>query len=155
MNCLRALFALFTGCLVLSGCNLIADSGEDPSGWHVEPGAIIFYGDTSAVELTADTVRVGASLRIGATTFGGGCTRKAGMRVEVHDFRAVLTPLDSVYTPGPNEACTDELKRISHRAEVVFARVGEAHVVVQGIGRGPDFGGVEKVQLERTVAVVE
>lgn len=141
--------------LLFSGCQFLDGSGEDRSGWEVQPGAIVFHGDTSTVTLAADTVQVGQPLRVTATTFGDGCAHAAGMRAEVNGLSAVLTPLDSAYTPRPNEACTLELKEMNHRADVTFATPGDARVVIRGVGRGPRFEGSEEVRFERAVVVVE
>lgn len=139
--------------LLLGGCNVTENVGEDPGRWTVESGVLVFYGDTSDVDLAADTVQTGEQLRVRATTFGNGCVRGSGMRTEVEGRRAVLTPLDSVYSPGPNEACTDELKVIRHTGEVSFKRAGAARVVIQGKRQGRDIDGSEDIQLERTVVV--
>ena len=148
--------AFLAGCLSLGGCGLLSDSHDEGGRWEVQPGDVVFYGDTSAVELASDTVRAGAPLHVSATTFGNGCTRPAGMRAEVRGLEAILTPLDSVYVPGPNEACTLILNVLDHRADVAFERAGEARIVIQGMGRGPSFEEpAEAVRLERTVVVVE
>ena len=154
---IRFFYAFLAGGILLGGCGLLAgsDDEDEVSGWAVRPGAIVFYGDTSAVELSADTVRVGQPLRVSATTFGGGCTRAAGMRTGVRGLQAALTPLDSVYTPGPNEGCDDILIALEHSVEVAFERAGEARVVIRGVEQGPGTRGSEEVRLERTVVVVE
>lgn len=152
----QSIAAFIAGILLLGACNLFNDFSDNSSRWQVRPGAIVFYGDTSAVGLAADTVQAGVPLRVSATTFGGGCTRPAGMNVEVHGLEAVVMPLDSVYTPGPNEACTMELNEFDHSAEVIFEQAGEGRIVVQGVKRGPDVDeSGEVVRLARTVVVVE
>lgn len=154
MNRSHPLLALFVGLLLAGGCDGLDSPEENQGEWHVERGTIVFFGDTSAVEFAADTVRVGQSLRVTATTFGDGCTEKAGMLAEVQGLRAVLTPLDSVFIP-PDKACSDELKELSHSAEVAFETAGEARVIIRGIGRGSSGNDSEEVELERTVVVVE
>lgn len=145
--------ALFVGFVLLSGCHIVGNGDEDRGQWTVESGALVFYEDTSSVELAADTVQVGEPLRIRATTFGGGCTRGAGAHAEAEGLRAAFTPLDSVYTPGPGEACTQELNVITHTAEVSFKRAGVARVVIEGVRQEQDVDGSEEVQLERRVVV--
>jgi hypothetical protein len=77
------------------------------------------------------------------------------MSVYTNGLRAVFTPLDSVYTPGPTEACTMILKEMTRSAEITFERAGEASIVIEGIGEGPSVDGSEEVHLERAVVVVE
>lgn len=146
---------LFLGAsLLVTGCGSV-ESSDDQGQWQIQPGAIIHYGDTSTVDLSTDTVQVGQPLHVSATTFGGGCTRAAGNRTETDNRNAVLTPLDSVYRPGPNEFCTLELKTLDHSAEIVFENPGTAHVVVRGRNDGPDVENPEEVHLRRSVTVVE
>lgn len=145
---------LFTLCAVFAGCNLLDMFGDDAGSWRIQPGAIVFYGDSSSVELP-DTVRAGESFEVSATTFGSGCTRAAGMRVDVQGVGAVLTPMDSVYTPGPHEACTMELRELSHRAAITISSVGEAGIVIRGITRGPGTAAEgEDVTIRGSVTVV-
>jgi hypothetical protein len=146
---------IFVTGLLLAGCSLTDRPTERKGQWTIEPGALIFYRDTSAVSLGADTVQMGEPLLVRTTTFGNGCVRRARSRVDSESLRAVLTPLDSVYTPAPDEACTEELNEIPHRATVSFERAGTARVVVQGRQEGPDLHDAIDVTFERTVVVVE
>ena len=148
--------ALLSTALILGACSLTGGDQDAPhaGSWRVQPGALVFYGDTSETELSADTVRAGEPVRVSATTFGGGCTRPAGMRIEeVRGRKVVLTPMDSLYTPRPNEACTMILKVLPHSAEVSFEEPGAARIVIEGIQRRS--GSEEQVRLERTVFVTE
>ena len=147
---------LLSATLLLGACSLAGGDEDEPQAgsWSVHPGALLFYGDTSEVELSADTVRAGEPVRVSATTFGGGCTRAAGMRrAEMGGGKAVLTPMDSLYTPRPNEACTMILKVLPHSTEVSFEESGIARIVIEGIQHRS--GSEEQVRLERTVFVTE
>jgi hypothetical protein len=146
-------FIFFTACVFLASCDFVDIFGDGSGRWHLRRGAVVFYGDSSSVQIP-DTVRAGEPFEVSATTFGSGCTRAAGMRVALQNRKAVLTPIDSSYSPGPNEACTMEQRVLNHRAELAFSEAGEALVIVKGAARGNDAGSEEVARFQYELAVV-
>lgn len=141
---------------LLSRCALVEDgSGEHEGRVEIQPGTIVFYGDTASVSMDADTVAAGASFAVNVSTFGSGsCVEAAGMEVEVQDLEAIVVPLDSVHIPGPGGACTDDLQRYPRTTTVAFDEPGPATIRVRGTGRGPAFEEDEGVaELERRIVV--
>ena len=102
------------------------------------PALLVFYGDTTAVELAA-SVRVGEVAIVRFTSFGGGCIRQdrtdaavSGLTAEVRAYRREPRELP------PNTACTLELRTDHNVAELRFAEPGRAHVRIVGLARPGD-----------------
>ncbi len=98
---------------------------------ELQPGILEFY-DQPVQITTPDTVAVGAPATIEVKTYGGGCVSKGETRVTVEGLLAVVEPLDSVITPSPEAACTDELRFFSHIVTVEFTERGTATLRVRG-----------------------
>jgi hypothetical protein len=124
---------LFMGCT--------AAGPDDPpllSTTERGPALLVFYGDTTAVELAA-SVRVGEVAIVRFTSFGGGCIRQdrteaavSGLTAEVRGYRREPRELP------PNTACTLELRTDHNVAELRFAEPGLAHVRIVGLARPGD-----------------
>jgi hypothetical protein len=99
------------------------------------PAVLVFYGDTSAVEL-APATRVGEVTTLRFTSFSGGCVRPdstdvtvSGLNAEVHPHRRQLPP-DAV--------CTLDLRLDMNVAQLQFAEPGLARVRIVGLARPGD-----------------
>jgi hypothetical protein len=102
------------------------------------PALLVFYGDTTAVELAA-SVRVGEVAIVRFTSFGGGCVSQdmteaavSGLTAEVRAYRREPRELP------PNTACTAELRIDQNVTELRFAEPGHAHVRIVGLARPGD-----------------
>jgi hypothetical protein len=102
------------------------------------PALLVFYGDTTAVELAA-SVRVGEVAIVRFTSFGGGCVSQdmteaavSGLTAEVRAYRREPRELP------PNTACTAELRIDQNVTELRFAELGHAHVRIVGLARPGD-----------------
>jgi hypothetical protein len=145
-----ALTCLATSWL-LAACG--TDVGEEPPLINARergPAVLVFYGDTTTVQLPAAT-RVGQATTVRFTSFGGGCISKdvteadvAGLTAEVRAYRR---------EPGrlpPNMACTSVLRLDDNVVEVRFAREGRARVRIVGLERPGDRPFVLERELEVT-----
>ena len=119
---------------------LAALACADPAGIHPEPGTsaelpgvIRHHGESTLVERPA-RVLAGEPFVVRVRTFGSGCVAHAGTSVDISGLRAEITPLDLVYVPRSDEACTTELRRIEHTVELRFDQPGTATVRVRGRG---------------------
>jgi hypothetical protein len=102
------------------------------------PAVLVFYGDTSAVELATST-RVGEATTVRFTSFSGGCISKdstvadvAGLRAEVRPYRREPARIPS------NTACPSILRVDDNVVEVRFAEPGRARVRIVGLARPGD-----------------
>lgn len=121
-----------------------------------EPALIIFYGDTSAVEV-ADTVALGTTFDVAVRTFGGGCTREAARTVARHPASDVLEihPVNRTrVASAANAVCTDDLLHIRHAVTVTAAVPGPLLIQVHGAQRGGVTGSTTGAAIvERTILV--
>lgn len=131
----------------LTGCNLI---GSGPaSRVEVRPGVIVLDDGTSDVSLSAATIDVGETLTVTVSTFGSGsCIRPADADVDVRGLQATIAVMDSVFIPGPGEACTMDLAGHPRTVSVSFSEPG--HATIRLVGRR--LGGGDAV-IEREVSV--
>ena len=102
------------------------------------PALLVYYGDTTAVELAA-SVRVGEVAIVRFTSFGGGCVSQdmteaavSGLTAEVRAYRREPRELP------PNTASTAELRIDQNVTELRFAELGHAHVRIVGLARPGD-----------------
>ena len=109
---------------------------------------IDFYQDPVIVEVPG-TMTAGVPAAVAVTTYGGGCVAEDTVLVEVAGLRADVAPYQRVHNPGPNGACTQELRITRRVASVTFAAPGLATVRV--IGR--EAPGDALVIVERAVQV--
>ncbi|MCC6187787.1 MAG: META domain-containing protein [Anaerolineales bacterium] len=119
------------------------------------PGIIDFHADGSQGVLTApDRVAAGQTFEITISTFGGGC-EEVGEAVVVRTLDgAVIFVYDTTTAVGPEVACTAELKRLAHTANLRFDEPGAMRIEIWGRRVGPETGPVgAPVVLALTVVV--
>jgi len=134
---------------LLAGCG--ADGPEEPPLFNAGergPAVLVFYGDTSVVQLAAST-HVGEATTVRFTSFAGGCIRQdtteanvTGLRAEVRAYRREPARLP------PNTACTAELRLDQNLVDVRFAAPGRARVRIVGLARPGDHAFVIERDLE-------
>lgn len=133
----------------LAGCNLMTGSGTDDGGRTItRPGTIAFY-DHPEVIVVPDNVTAGVPFEVAVVTYGGGCVSAGETRGEANGLVARVSVFDEEFVPGPEGGCTDELRRMEHRATLVLPRAGKARLEVRG-WREP---GREPLTAERAVVV--
>jgi len=109
---------------------------------------IFNFGDPTLVEVPS-SVTAGTPFTVKVTTYGGGCISEDTTVVKVDGQRADVVPYQRIYQPGPNGACTMELRVTRRQASVVFDAPGSG--VVRVIGRA--MPGDTLIQVQRTVNV--
>ena len=124
---------------LLAGCG--ADGPEEPpllNAGERGPAVLVFYGDTSVVQLAAST-HVGEATTVRFTSFAGGCIRKDTTEADVTGLRAEVRPYrrEPARLP-PSMACTAELRLDQNGVQVRFAEPGQARVRIVGIARPGD-----------------
>jgi len=136
---------------LLVGCG--ADGPGEPPLFNAGergPAVVVFYGDTSVVQLAAST-RVGEATTVRFTSFAGGCIRQdtteadvAGLTAEVRAYRREPARLP------PNTACPAELRLDQNVVDVRFTAPGRARVRIVGLARPGDHPVVLERELEVT-----
>jgi hypothetical protein len=97
------------------------------------PAVLAFYGDTSSVELPP-SVRVGDSVLVRFSTFGGSCTNPGAIEVVISGLSAEIRPY-LVEPPAElpdTVVCTAELRVDWREAQLRFERLGRAEVRIVG-----------------------
>ena len=103
---------------------------------------IHFYADPLLVDVPP-TATAGTPFIVAVTTYGGGCIGEDTTVVKVDGDRADVVPYQRVYRPGPNGACTMELRVTRREVAVTFPTAGTR--VVRVIGRETPAGTLIKV----------
>jgi hypothetical protein len=98
------------------------------------PAALAFYGDTSSIELPS-IARVGETVELRFTTFGGSCIRPGRIDVAISDLRAEVRPyLEAPPAELPDTVvCTAELLLDRRVAQLRFDLPGRATVRIVGL----------------------
>ena len=142
MTTMRRRLPLLAFTVVSLGCSM-APAGPDKTlsartypHETVGPAILSFYGDVTTVTVP-ESARVGESVQITATSFGGGCVSDGGTEASVSGLVADVHPL-RVENDHPNAVCTMELKIFVHTTVVQFSEPGDALVRVTGIERPGD-----------------
>jgi hypothetical protein len=124
------------GMLAAAGaCSAGAPTHTAPLQQEVAPSAVLaFYGDTSSVQLPA-SARVGDSVTLRFSTFGGSCSRPGTVDVVISGLRAEVRPyLEKPPAELPDTVvCTAELLMDWRVAHLRFARPGRAEVRIVGV----------------------
>jgi hypothetical protein len=132
--------------VALAGCSIITGNEirrERQLGW------IRFHNDPVVVEVPGIVSReVDFDVTVG--TYGGGCVDQGDTEVALSGADAEVRPFDIFVVEMPdNYACTDILKRFTHRATLRFTQAGAATVRIRGRA-APDG---EVIVVERQVTV--
>ncbi len=98
------------------------------------PATLVFYGDTSSIELPS-AARVGETVELRFTTFGGGCIRPGRIDVAIADLQAEVRPyLEEPPAELPDTVvCTAELRLDQRVARLRFDRPGRATIRILGL----------------------
>ena len=94
-------------------------------------GTIQFHSDPVWIVAPA-SVQAGVPFTVQVITYGGGCVTQGDTEAAVTGSEAQVTVYDWVTEPGPNEACTLELRWFEHTATLQFAQAGAATLRVRG-----------------------
>ncbi len=119
----------------LAACSRRAPGQPEPSskGAEAPPAILAFYGDTGTVELPS-SVRVGETVPVRFSTFGGGCSGPGEMDVAISGLGAEIRPY--LVKPPPEQpdtvTCTADLRIDWRVAAVRFDRVGRARIRIVG-----------------------
>ncbi len=105
--------------------------GACEPGALVEVGIIDHYGEADGVLEAPLSARVGEPITVVVNTYGGGCISAESISVGERSGAIELTPFDRDESPG-RDACTLELRRLSHPTDVEFAAQGTALLIVHG-----------------------
>jgi hypothetical protein len=105
--------------LLLAGCG---------SGSEVDVGIVSYYGESSGVIEAPAAVDAGERFTVTVNTYGGGCTSAEWMAVDSDAESVELIPYDR----EDGGACTLQLVRPSHTAEIEFSTSGVKTLVVRG-----------------------
>jgi len=135
---------------LLAACR--AESAAEPplfGAGERGPAVLVFYGDTSAVQL-APSIRVGETTTVRFTSFSGGCISQDSTVTDIAGLRAEIRPYkrEPARLP-PNTACPAILRVDQNVAEVRFSEPGPARVRIVGLARPGDAPMV----LERDLVV--
>lgn len=77
-----------------------------------------------------DTFDLGVATPIEVSTFGSSsCTRVARTEVAISGLTATVEPIDEYRTKG---ACTDDLRKFTHTAQLRFNAAGQADIRIHG-----------------------
>jgi hypothetical protein len=132
--------------IALAGCTIITGNEirrERRLGW------IRFHNDPVVVEVPGIVSR-GVDFDVTVRTYGGGCVDQGDTEVTLSGAEAEVRPFDIFVVEMPdNYACTDILKRFTHRATLRFTQAGAATVRIRGRA-APDG---EVIVVERQVTV--
>jgi hypothetical protein len=132
--------------VALAGCTIITGNRvrrERQLGW------IRFHNDPVVVEVPS-TVSRGVDFDVTVRTYGGGCVDQGDTEIMLSGPDAEVRPFDIFVVEMPdNYACTDILKRFTHRATLRFTQAGAATVRI----RGRAEPGGEIIVVERQVTV--
>jgi hypothetical protein len=131
--------------VTLSSCT------HSPRGTERVPARLLLGNDTAQIALPT-TVNRGQSFTVTVTTFAGGCRqRSAGTEASVRGSLAVVRPYHLLQRSG---ACTDDLLRIPHTAQLRFDQPGTATVQFSGAANRLDFGEeLRPVTIQRVIRV--
>lgn len=106
-------------------------SGVISAGLGLQPGILKFYDDAVLIDVP-QSATVGNPVMIAVKTYGGGCITRGETRLTQSGLSVEVAPFDKVIDPGPQGACTDDLRIFEHGVVVVFDTPGSANVVIQG-----------------------
>jgi hypothetical protein len=135
---------------LLAACN--ADGAEEPPLFNAgerAPAVLVYYGDTTAVQLAAAT-RVGQATPVRFTSFAGGCVRKDTTEAAVAGLTAEVRAYRREPVLPPNTACPADLRLDHNVVEVRFAEAGRARVRIVGLAQPGDQPFVLERDLEVT-----
>ena len=98
------------------------------------PSVLAFHGDTSVIELPA-AARVGDTVTLRFSTFGGSCIRPGMVDVVISGLRAEVRPYQEEPPAGLPDTvvCTAELLVDWRVAQLRFERPGRAAVRIVGL----------------------
>lgn len=130
---------------------VLAACQSDPTGQGETTrrlGTIQFFGDPVRIVAPA-TVHAGVPFTVQVITYGGGCVTQGDTEAAVTGSEAQVTVYDWVVDPGPNGACTLELRMFEHTATLQFAQAGAATLRV----RGWEEPGRQEITVTRQIVV--
>ncbi len=113
------------------GSEVLGLSGVISAGLGLQPGILQFYDDPVLIDVP-QSAAVGKPVMIAVKTYGGGCITRGETRLTQSGLSVEIAPFDKVTEPGPQEACTDDLRIFEHDVVVMFDTPGSAKVVIQG-----------------------
>ena len=113
------------GLALAAGCQgLYQDS-------YLRPGTLQFH--TQPVEITVPaTATRNVPFNVEFTTYGGGCTERAPGTVGGAGLDIRIWSWQRVNVPGPNGACTDELRLYHNVVAVTIRQSGTARLRIYG-----------------------
>ena len=108
---------------LLAACGGASDvlglSGVISAGLGLQPGILKFYDDSVLIDVP-QSATVGNPVMIAVKTYGGGWITRGETRLTQSGLSVEIAPFDKVTDPGPQGACTDDLRIFEHDVVVVF-----------------------------------
>ena len=108
---------------LLAACGGASDvlglSGVISAGLGMQPGILKFYDDSVLIDVP-QSATVGNPVMIAVKTYGGGWITRGETRLTQSGLSVEIAPFDKVTDPGPQGACTDDLRIFEHDDYVVF-----------------------------------
>jgi hypothetical protein len=134
-RCRVAAPLLGLGVLWSAACSGVGPSDTSPLRKGEPPPAVLaFYGDTSTVELP-DSARVGETVTLRVSTFGGSCVRPGEVGVVISELHAEVRPYleEPPKDLPPTTVCTAELRIDWRVAHLRFDQPGRASIRIVGL----------------------
>lgn len=126
--------------LAIAACGTTEPTDEGPI---VVRRGVIKLGNEPVIVDVPPVADSGVTAVVTVITYGlEGCFRAAETRVSVDGLEALIEPYDTVFRPGPDEACVALLGLVPHDVPLVFHRRGEATITIRGLEE-PSFKQIE------------
>ena len=122
-------------------------------GTEAVPGTIVFYGDSTTIDVP-DLITAGKPFEVRFNTFGGGCLGEGARdRVSGHGNELLIRPFDRDGS-NKNVVCTADLRPIRHSVRAVRDVPGPITIRIAGLRKhSGSYDGVP-VALTRSVMVI-